>query len=495
MAAPLPASVSRWRDGRLLAVNDAWLALRGLRTLPLRYAEQARSALAVARWLQARPEVADILYPALPGAPGHDLWRRDYAGREFAWSLFLLAGPEGRTEQAVLKPIMVNAQLVGYLGYVPRLQIVASLERVFLAQQTRTFAAIALGMLAAVLLNAALIARWLAGRLRVLGEGTAAVAQGDYSVRLPARGHDELAQLADCDAILLVCPAQALRVVAHDLPGSGPVVICAKGIEKQSSRLLTDVLEAAWKHVGKKGKAAGIDCVTTGSSALWPVAGIFDYVSMRTNGYQFHSDLAAGKISWTSPEVGAVFDNLGKLQPYVTANHAAIDWQDAAALLVQGKAANYVMGNFAVGVFKEGGMTNDNLGFMVFPEITPGIARAEEAPTDTIHLTSGAKNPEDAKTFLAYMASPEAQSKWNAAVGQLPTNKNATVDPADPFLTAGFQALSTATGGIAQFWDRDADAEYAKAGMEGFQRFLVQPEALEEILAQLEATRTRLFPQ
>lgn len=109
----------------------------------------------------------------------------------------LLAGPEGRTEQAVLKPIQVNGQLVGYLGYVPRLQMVASLERVFLAQQTRTFAAIALGMLAAVLLNAALIARWLSRRLHVLGEGTAAVAQGNYSVRLPARGHDELAQLAD----------------------------------------------------------------------------------------------------------------------------------------------------------------------------------------------------------------------------------------------------------------------------------------------------------
>jgi multiple sugar transport system substrate-binding protein len=245
----------------------------------------------------------------------------------------------------------------------------------------------------------------------------------------------------------------------------------------------------------EKFKAAGIDCVTTGSSALWPVAGIFDYVSMRTNGYQFHSDLAAGKVSWASPEVAAVFENFGKLQPYITANHAAIDWQDAAALLVQGKAANYVMGNFAVGVFKEGGMTNDNLGFMVFPEITPGVARSEEAPTDTIHLTSGAKNPEDAKTFLAYMASAEAQSKWNTAVGQLPTNKGATVPADDPFLVAGFEALSTATGGIAQFWDRDADAEYAKAGMEGFQRFLVQPDALEEILTQLEATRARLFPQ
>ena len=245
----------------------------------------------------------------------------------------------------------------------------------------------------------------------------------------------------------------------------------------------------------EKFAAAGIDCVTTGSSALWPVAGIFDYVSLRTNGYEFHSDLAAGKVSWTSPEARAVFENLGKLQPFVTRNHAAIDWQDAAALFVQGKAANYVMGNFAVGVFKEGGMTNDNLGFMVFPEITAGIARAEEAPTDTIHLTSGAKNPEDAKTFLAYMASAEAQSKWNAAVGQLPTNKNATVDPADPFLTAGFEALSTATGGIAQFWDRDADAEYAKAGMEGFQQFLVQPEQLEAILGRLEQTRLRIYPQ
>ena len=245
----------------------------------------------------------------------------------------------------------------------------------------------------------------------------------------------------------------------------------------------------------EKFKAASIDCVTTGSSALWPVAGIFDYLSLRTNGYQFHSDLAAGKISWTSPEARAVFAEFAKLQPYVTENHAAIDWQDAAAIFVQGKAANYVMGNFAVGVFKEGGMTNDNLGFMVFPEITAGIARAEEAPTDTVHLTSGAKNPADAKAFLAFVASADAQSKWNASVGQLPTNKNATVDPADPFLTAGFQALSTATGGIAQFWDRDADAEYAKAGMEGFQRFLVQPEALEEILAQLEATRLRLYPQ
>lgn len=242
----------------------------------------------------------------------------------------------------------------------------------------------------------------------------------------------------------------------------------------------------------EKFKAAGIDCLTTGSKALWPVAGIFDYLSLRTNGYEWHMDLTAGKVEWTDPKVRDVFTQFARLQPYVTANHAAIDWQDAAALMVQGKAANYVMGNFAVGVFREGGMTNDTLGFMVFPEITPGIPRAEDAPTDTIHIPTGAQNVEDAKKFLAFVASPEAQTKWNAAVGQLPTNKNSTVPQDDPFLVAGFEMLSTAHA-LAQFFDRDAPAEMAKAGMEGFQQFLVQPDQLDNILARLEQVRQQVY--
>ena len=259
-----------------------------------------------------------------------------------------------------------------------------------------------------------------------------------------------------------------------------------------------DVYKAAGVEVPKtwdefvanceKFKAANVDCLTTGTSALWPAAGIFDYINMRTNGYEFHMDLTAGKVAWTDDKVKATFAEWAKIQPYTTANHAAIDWQDAAALLVQGKAANYVMGNFAVATFKEGGMTNDNLGFMVFPEITAGIPRAEEAPTDTIHITAGAKNVPDAKTFLAYVASAEAQTKLNSALGQLPTNKNATVDAADPFISAGFESLSSAYA-LAQFFDRDAPAEMAKAGMEGFQEFMVKPERLPEILDRLEKVR------
>jgi len=65
--------------------DDCWLALRGLRTMAVRLERQEASGLEIARWFAGRPEVLRVLHPALPGAPGHDLWQRDFTG---ACSLF-----------------------------------------------------------------------------------------------------------------------------------------------------------------------------------------------------------------------------------------------------------------------------------------------------------------------------------------------------------------------------------------------------------------------
>jgi cystathionine beta-lyase len=70
-----------WTDtGITASSDDCFLALRGLRTLAVRLARHQASALAVATWLETRPEVREVLYPALPGAPGHALWKRDFTG-------------------------------------------------------------------------------------------------------------------------------------------------------------------------------------------------------------------------------------------------------------------------------------------------------------------------------------------------------------------------------------------------------------------------------
>jgi cystathionine beta-lyase len=96
-----------WR----VSPDDAWLALRGLRTLPLRYAEQARSALRLAEWLQGRPEVAQVLYPPLPASPAHPLWSRDYTGAASLFGLVMKGGTE-----ASAHALMSALELFG-LGY------------------------------------------------------------------------------------------------------------------------------------------------------------------------------------------------------------------------------------------------------------------------------------------------------------------------------------------------------------------------------------------
>jgi cystathionine beta-lyase len=66
--------------GQVVSPDDASLALRGLRTMGLRLERETASALAIAKWLDARPEVAQVLCPMLPKSPGHTLWARDFAG-------------------------------------------------------------------------------------------------------------------------------------------------------------------------------------------------------------------------------------------------------------------------------------------------------------------------------------------------------------------------------------------------------------------------------
>ena len=84
-AARDPALVQKLDDGVLnlgwaVSAEDAYQMLRGLRTLPARLKLQGEAALRIAAWLAEQPEVAEVIHPALPGAPDHELWKRDYSG-------------------------------------------------------------------------------------------------------------------------------------------------------------------------------------------------------------------------------------------------------------------------------------------------------------------------------------------------------------------------------------------------------------------------------
>ncbi len=82
------------------APDDAYLAMRGLRTLAVRMPQHWKNGLRLAEWLAERPEVAEVLYPALPGAPGHDLWRRDFLGAASLFGFILRPGLGSEDELA-----------------------------------------------------------------------------------------------------------------------------------------------------------------------------------------------------------------------------------------------------------------------------------------------------------------------------------------------------------------------------------------------------------
>lgn len=97
--------------GQVASPDDCWLGSRGLRTMAVRLAQHQSSALQIAHWLQSRPEVAQVLHPAMPDCPGHDLFVRDFKGSSGLFSFILNGGDE-----AARAALIDTLQLFG-IGY------------------------------------------------------------------------------------------------------------------------------------------------------------------------------------------------------------------------------------------------------------------------------------------------------------------------------------------------------------------------------------------
>ena len=90
------------RLGMGVSVDDAYMVLRGLPSMKLRFDAHDASARKIAAWLQQRPEIAQVLHPALAGCPGHEIWRRDFTGAAGLFSvLFDPAYSEAQTDRFI----------------------------------------------------------------------------------------------------------------------------------------------------------------------------------------------------------------------------------------------------------------------------------------------------------------------------------------------------------------------------------------------------------
>jgi cysteine-S-conjugate beta-lyase len=111
-----PGHFAKLRDtsfqlGQVASADDCWLGSRGLRTMAIRLAQHQASALKIAQWLSTRPEVAQVLHPALPSCPGHAHFVRDFKGASGLFGIVLNGGSD-----AARAAMLDGLELFG-LGY------------------------------------------------------------------------------------------------------------------------------------------------------------------------------------------------------------------------------------------------------------------------------------------------------------------------------------------------------------------------------------------
>ncbi|GEQ77515.1 cystathionine beta-lyase [Comamonas testosteroni] len=114
--------------GLTIGADDAYLALRGIRTLPVRLAQHQRHATQVAQWLQSQPLVERVFYPALPSDPGHALWKRDFHGANGLVSFAFVDGVHAAGAEAFVNALRWFAIGASWGGY-ESLALIAAPER------------------------------------------------------------------------------------------------------------------------------------------------------------------------------------------------------------------------------------------------------------------------------------------------------------------------------------------------------------------------------
>jgi multiple sugar transport system substrate-binding protein len=242
-----------------------------------------------------------------------------------------------------------------------------------------------------------------------------------------------------------------------------------------------------------KMKTDGIAGLAGANDGKWPQMGMFDMINLRTNGYQFHVDLMAGKESWTDERVLEVFKNWETILPYYQEGTNGRTWQDAATALENKEAGMYLLGTFVASNYAEANVAD--LDFFAFPEINAEHGQdAVEAPIDGFMMAASPKNGAAAKEFLGYLGTAAAQEAYLAV-------DPSSVAASGKASTAGYNALQKKSAElaaqskyIAQFLDRDTNPEFAANVMgDAIANFINDPSKIGDILKGVEEQKNVIF--
>jgi glucose/mannose transport system substrate-binding protein len=178
-------------------------------------------------------------------------------------------------------------------------------------------------------------------------------------------------------------------------------------------------------------QAKGIVPFAMGSKAGWPVSLlVFDGLLTASSIVDFRDSYLEGKEDPADPRLVNVLNDAAKMLSYANANRDAINWDEAAQMVVDGTAAMTVMGDWAKGFFMSKGLTPD----VEFGQaLLPGTQGVFCFTTDTFGLPKGGPNRQAALDFLTLVGSPKGQAAFNPIKGSTPPRTDADLTNYDVF--------------------------------------------------------------
>jgi glucose/mannose transport system substrate-binding protein len=218
------------------------------------------------------------------------------------------------------------------------------------------------------------------------------------------------------------------------VPYSVPVNIHRSNVMWYNKKLFADAgvdkAPTTWDEywaAAEKCKAKGIAMCTMAGSGAGFSAHEFENILLAVLGADKYAGLFTGATSWGDAGVKTSLENLNKMIDYAVPNYAALQWGDTDPLLVEGKAATHIMGDWMNGYFKSKKFTD--WGWVP----APGTAGTFLALSDSFGLPKNVKNKENVLNWLRVCGSKEGQDAFNPLKGSIPARKDADLSKYDDY--------------------------------------------------------------
>jgi ABC-type glycerol-3-phosphate transport system substrate-binding protein len=236
-------------------------------------------------------------------------------------------------------------------------------------------------------------------------------------------------------------------------------------------------------------KASGLTPFSLGANTRWPAQFWFDYLLLRTHGYDFRQRLMRGEASYDSPELQGIMAEWSRIiaQGYFNEDATELDWETAATNIFNGKAAMTLMGTWAIGHFKETEWVDDlDYGFFPFPSITPEYSEIALGPIDGVLVSQTSSPPPGIKNILTRLAQSEPQTAFNLAAGSIAPHRDVPEEAYSPLQQEIIRIIERSDLWAFNF-DLATPPAKAQIGLEYLMDFLEAPTDYPQLLADWEA--------